>query len=121
MTDSQKVAREIEQIAAEYENHTEAELEELFEKEWWRVEKEVAPVRGDPEFWKNFKIRMVDELIKNSDVVGATLGVITSHVLTELVTLGIDLSDFKIPIGILVAIIARSVWHALEEKNKKSR
>lgn len=119
MSELTVLASEIEQIAAKYQTRSDQELQDLFEKEWWVVEKgQVSPIRGDNEFWKNFRIKMVTEIIKNSDVVGATLGVITSQVLTELQRLNVDLSDFKIPIAILVAIIARSVWHALEQKKK---
>jgi hypothetical protein len=118
MSEQSELTSEIEQIAATYQNRPEQELEDLFEKEWWLVERDqVSPLRGDSQFWKDFRSKMVTEILKNSDVVGATLGAITSQVLTELQKLQVvDLSDFKIPIAILIAIIARAVWHALEQK-----
>ena len=120
MSESKTLASEIEQMAIQYQDRPDTELQDLFEKEWWMVERgQVSPIHGDSDFWKGFKSKMITEIIKNSDVVGATLGVITSQVLSEIQKLGVDLSDFKIPIAILVAIIARSVWHALEIRNSR--
>lgn len=110
-------SKQVETLAAQYKEKSLNELNELFQEEWWMATpRQDASTHRDNKFWDAFKKRLVAEILKNRDAGSATLGFLTSQVLNEVQGYGIDLVAYKIPIAILVAIIARSVWDTLEKK-----
>jgi len=114
------LAKEVEEIASKYTEKKANEIEDLFLDEWWMsTPRGEQSTEKDDKFWKAFKTRLIVEILKNRDVGSVTLGFVTSQVLNGIINLGIDLTAYKIPVAILVALIARSIWDTLDANLKE--
>lgn len=108
--------KEIEKMAVNYMRESPTQLEARFLREWKAIaRKEGVPVRGDlKEFWRGVANRLINNFVKNRAAVSATLGYITAEVVTYLEGLGVNLTAYKIPIAIFVALVAKSIFDQLE-------
>lgn len=112
---------EFEMLAKQYEKLSDAELDEEFQKQLAKAEKDVVKTshRGGG-FWDEMKVKIVQGILRNRDLGSATLGMITSEVLTKLAAAGVDLTQYKLVIAVFIGLVARAVWEVLEDRAKKA-
>jgi hypothetical protein len=73
------------------------------------------PHRGiaDREFWHRYVGRLKQELARQGAVASATAGLASSQAVVWAHEAGLDLTDYKIPIAIVVALAVKAFWDQL--------
>lgn len=109
-----ELSKEIASLATEYyKNKSIEELENLLRRELKNVSVKSKSATRGAGFWVNFRKRLLTETIKNRDTVSVTIGYATSQALNMLQGLKIDISDYKIVIALLVALVVRASFDTL--------
>lgn len=106
---------EIDAIAQTYLQTSTAELEERLWVEAARAAAGALPHRGsDQEFWRRARDRLVREVARQQVAASTTAGVVAGTAVEWAQTVGLDLTTFRVPIGILVALVVRAVLEEME-------
>jgi hypothetical protein len=96
----------IEALAQTYLQTPILELEERLAVEVGRAAAGGLPHRGsDQEFWRRARDRLVRDIARQQVAASATAGVAAGTAVQWAQTVGLDLTTFRIPIGILVALV----------------
>jgi len=99
-----------------YETYDTNRLEELLNEEWAKAEGPVMPVRSDESPGKRIFNRLMKRLADNSDAVSATVGLISAGLITYLESAGYDVTDFQIPVAIIIALLVDAILGEWKDK-----
>ena len=116
---------DVDAIAADAERYMTQTLEELeydFRRAWLRA-RESAPLphRGDDSFWQNTRKRLAKEVVKNETTGHVSIVAVATAVVGWLQSSTIDLTSIEFPVGIFVAMVAKSAIDELRARNKKNK
>jgi len=113
VTDAQVLAQE----AQGYLDVPIPELRRRFEDAIAGLEADGTPHRGvDREFWRGTRERLVSKVAAQGDVAVATAGVAAAEVAAWADDVGLDLAEYRIPLAIMTALVVRSVWDQLSDR-----
>jgi len=88
------------------------ELERLFEEALDAAAVRGLPHRGatDRPFWRQAFDRLKREVAKQEVAASETAGLAASQAVDWAHAIGLDLTDYNVPIAILVALVVKAVW-----------
>lgn len=95
------------------------ELKFLFEEALDAAEARGLPYRGtsDRSFWGQALDRLKKEVAKQEVAASATAGLAASQAVDWAHAIGLDLSDYNLPIAILVALVVKAVWGQMNSES----
>lgn len=116
---TKELSTEIKELAQSYyENYATKELETMLKENLWKLrDKSSAATRGS-DFWKKFKERLLKETLQNRDTFSVAIGFATSQAMNQLQSAGLDLVAYRIVIALIVALVVRSAFGALDPTQK---
>ncbi len=116
---SQELSTEITELASSYyEKHSTKELETMLTESLWKLGAQSGASTRGSDFWKKFKERLLKETLRNRDTFSVTIGFVTSQAMTQLQSAGLDLVAYKIVIALIVALVVRATFDALDPTQK---
>lgn len=113
---NQAEVREITGLAEAYLDRSAEELEVLLEEAVDEAESKGPPHRGvgDREFWRGAAQRLRKEIAQQKLSASATAGTLAGMAIEWAHEVGLDMTDFKVPIAILVALVVKSLWEQMD-------
>ena len=115
---------EIEMVVANRLNHMPIEdLERLFEEALDDAEFSGLPHRGtsDRSFWRQGLDRLKKEIATQEPTASATAVFAASQAVDWAHAIGLDLTDYNVPIAILVALAVNAVWAQRSDSDRGAR
>jgi hypothetical protein len=111
--DAEQNIADIANVAEEYLDKSEAELNELFDHELRISESQTTRPDETKYFWQQILDNVTRRVSRRKDTSPTTVSFVASELLGVLTQAGVSLSQYKLPISILVAIITRTVRASL--------
>lgn len=95
------------------------ELERLFEESLSSAQRRGLPHRGvsNQSFWRQAFERLKKEVARQEVAASATAGLAASQAVDYAHAIGLDLTDYNVPIAILVAMVVKAVWAEMNSED----
>jgi hypothetical protein len=113
------IKKSIEMAARDYYNsYDDDTLFKMLVEEWQRAEPEGVSTHGDlADYLKNVVQRIAKGVVRNQDTISCTMGVITAEVLQFVAASGYDLGVYRVPIAVMVSVVAKAVVRSIPVKD----
>jgi hypothetical protein len=113
---------EIVRVVQIYLNLPAEELNRILDDSIDEADSLSLPHRGiaDRSFWQDYVARIRCELLRQRLAASATAGFAASQAVAWAHEVGLDLSDYQIPIAIVVALAVKSFWDQMEVCSDKA-
>lgn len=110
--DSKEIAKSAWNMQNQYDKNT---LLDMLVEEWSKVGDEDMPTLGElSDYLSGVAKRIAQGIVRNKDLAVATMGLITSEVVTFAISSGYDLDKYRLALAILVSLVTKAVLEELE-------